>query len=185
MDANARDGKPHGICPFGYAREYDIRRGKRVPIRQFPDPVEGPLVVELFQSVRAPVPFTKIEEDWAKRGVVGRRGKPLSAQTLRDLVTHVCYIGLRESKGTTVKAAWDPLVSDELFYDVHQIISDPSRISGNPGAARYPLTGAITCDGCAGGRGSSGPRRRRPVEVPVHRDRAPGPDTARGHLLLR
>ncbi|NGO80573.1 recombinase family protein [Streptomyces sp. YC504] len=33
LDANVRDGKPHGICPFGYDREYEIRQGKRVPVR--------------------------------------------------------------------------------------------------------------------------------------------------------
>lgn len=150
IDANAREGKPHGICPFGYAREYVIRRGKRIPVRQFPDPAEGPLIVELFTRVRARDPFSAIEADWAARGIVGRRGRPLSAETLRDLVTHVCYVGLRVTKGKTIKAAWDRLVSDELFYDVQRIISDPSRLNGNPGAAHYALTGAITCDGCSG-----------------------------------
>lgn len=150
IDANAREGKPHGICPFGYAREYEIRRGKRVPIRQYPDPVEQPLVEELFKRVRAGIPFNEIEGDWAKREVVGRRGKPLSAETLRDLVTHVCYIGLRVTKDRTVKAAWDRLISDELFYDVQRIISDPARLCGNPGAAQYALTGAIPCDQCSG-----------------------------------
>ncbi|MEU6388804.1 recombinase family protein [Streptomyces sp. NPDC046939] len=148
IDANARDGKPHGICPFGYAREYEIRRGKRVPVRQYADPVEGPLIVELFESVRARVSFKSIAADWAVRGVVGRRGKPLSAQTLRDLVTHVSYLGLRQTKGKTVKASWPRLVSDELFYDVQSIVSDASRIKGKPGAALYPLTGAVTCAGC-------------------------------------
>ncbi|MFE0132056.1 recombinase family protein [Streptomyces sp. NPDC059037] len=148
IDANARKGQPHGICPFGYAREYAIRRGERVFVRQHADPVEGPLIVELFKSVRARVSFRSIAADWERRGIVGRRGKPLSGQTLRDLVTHVCYIGLRETKGTTVKAAWPRLVSDELFYDVQRIVSDPSRIKGNPGAALYALTGAVTCAGC-------------------------------------
>ncbi|MCM1977199.1 recombinase family protein [Streptomyces sp. G1] len=150
LEANAAEGKPHGICPFGFDREYEIRRGKRVPIRQFPHAVEAPLVVELFERVRARVPFTVIEEDWARRGVLGRRGKPMSAQTLRDLVTHVCYIGLRSVKGRLVKASWPRLVSDELFYDVQQLISDPSRIKGNPGTARYALTGAVPCGGCSG-----------------------------------
>ncbi|GAA1925526.1 hypothetical protein GCM10009837_58610 [Streptomyces durmitorensis] len=150
IDANIRDGKPHGICPLGFEREYEIRRGKRVPVRQYAHPVEAPCIVELFQRVRAQDPFCEIERDWAARGIVGRRGKPLSAQTLRDLVTHVCYLGLRCTKGGTVQAAWPRLVSDALFYEVQQIISDPSRIKGNPGGAHYALTGAITCDRCTG-----------------------------------
>lgn len=150
INANVRAGRPHGICPLGFAREYVIKKGKRVPVRQFADPVEAPWIVELFTRVRAHDPFCEIERDWAARGIVGRRGKPLSAQTLRDLVTRVCYIGLRENKGSTVKAAWPRLVSDELFFDVQRIISDPSRIKGNPGGAHYALTGAITCDRCTG-----------------------------------
>ncbi|MFF1714805.1 recombinase family protein [Streptomyces sp. NPDC058268] len=150
IDANIRDGKPHGICPLGFEREYEIKRGKRVPVRQYAHPVEGPWIIELFERVRAHDSFCEIERDWAARVIVGRRGKPLSAQTLRDLVTHVCYLGLRCTKGGTVQAAWPRLVSDALFYEVQQIISDPSRIKGNPGGAHYALTGAITCDRCTG-----------------------------------
>lgn len=150
IEANTAEGRPHGICPFGYAREYEIRRGQLVPVRQYPDPVESPLIVELFTKVRKRVPFAVVERDWAKRGIAGRRGKPMSAETLRHLVTHVCYIGLRATKGTTVKAAWDRLVSDELFYDVQSIIGDPSRIHGNPGTSRYVLTTVIPCAKCSG-----------------------------------
>ncbi|MFD9909416.1 recombinase family protein [Streptomyces sp. NPDC059063] len=150
IEANIRDGKPHGIVPLGYAREYEIKRGKRVPVRQYAHPVEAPWIVELFERSRAHDPFCEIERDWAARGIVGRRGKPLSAQTLRDLVTHVCYIGLRATRSGTVKAAWPRLVSDELFFDVQRIVSDPSRVKGNPGGAHYALTGAITCDRCTG-----------------------------------
>lgn len=159
IDANARAGKPHGICPFGFQRDHEIRRGKQVPVRQYAHPEHAPLIVELFERVWAEEPFTVIAADWEKRGIVSRErtvkgesrpGIPFSAQTLRSMVTNVAYVGLRMNKGTTVKAAWDALVSEELFYNVQTLISDPSRVSGNPGAAHYALTGVVVCDACSG-----------------------------------
>ncbi|WP_327432096.1 recombinase family protein [Streptomyces sp. NBC_01236] len=150
LDSNARDGKPHGICPFGYQRDYEIVGGKRQPVRQYAHPVEGPLIVSLFTRVRAGHPFNVIAQDWKDLGVVGRRGKPISATTMRDLALNVAYIGLRSVKGVNVEASWDRLVSDELFYEVQAVLSDPSRVKGRPGAAQYELTGAVTCGECSG-----------------------------------
>lgn len=159
IDANARDGKPHGICPFGFQRDHEIRRGKQVPVRQYAHPEHAPLIEELFTRVWAEDSFSAIAADWEKRGIVSRDrmvkgemrpGIPFSGQTLRSMVTNVAYVGLRMNKGTTVKAAWDALVSEELFHNVQTLISDPSRVSGNPGAAQYALTGAVPCDACRG-----------------------------------
>lgn len=150
LDANARDGKPHGICPFGYQRDYEIVDGRSQPVRQYAHPVEGPLIVSLFTRVRAGHAFNAIAQDWRELGVVGRRGKPISAATMRDLALNVAYIGLRSVKGVNVEASWDRLVSDELFYAVQGILSDPSRVRGRPGATQYELTGAVTCGECSG-----------------------------------
>lgn len=150
LDTNARDGKPHGICPFGYQRDYEIIGGERRPVRQYAHPVEGPLIVSLFTRVRAGHPFNVIAQDWKDLGVVGRRGKPISAATMRDLALNVAYIGLRSVKGVNVKASWDRLISDELFYGVQAILSDPGRVKGRPGAAQYELTGAVKCGECSG-----------------------------------
>ncbi|MFD9584497.1 recombinase family protein [Streptomyces sp. NPDC059980] len=159
MDANVRAGKPHGICPFGFQRDYEIRRGKQMPVRQYAHPEHAPLIKELFERVWAEDSFSAIASDWERRGIVSRDrvvkgemrpGIPFSGQTLRSMVTNVAYIGLRMNKGTTVKAVWEPLVTEELFYNVQTLISDPSRVSGNPGAAQYALTGAVPCDACGG-----------------------------------
>src|SRR6266702_2788095 len=46
MTANAVDGKPHGQIPFGYQRRYD--EVTRKLIAQEPDPIEAPIIQELF-----------------------------------------------------------------------------------------------------------------------------------------
>lgn len=126
LQANARDGKPHGICPFGFKRDYVTLKGKLVPVSQYAHPHEAPLIVELFTRTRAGDSFRAIARDWAARGITGRRGRLISSETMRDLALNVAYIGLRSTKGTTVKASWDRLVSDELFYAVQAILADPS-----------------------------------------------------------
>ncbi|WP_458246324.1 recombinase family protein [Streptomyces sp. MAI_2237] len=37
------EGRPHGKTPFGYARDYELIDGRPRPVRQYPDPVEGPV----------------------------------------------------------------------------------------------------------------------------------------------
>lgn len=159
INANARDGKPHGICPFGFQRDYEVRRGKLVPTRQYAHPEHAPLIVELFERVWAEDAFMAIEADWKKRGIVSRdrmvKGKPVpgipfSAATLRTMITNAAYVGLRNNKGTLVKASWDGLVSEALFWDVQSLISDPSRINHRPGGAHHAFTSALVCDKCSG-----------------------------------
>lgn len=159
INANARDGKPHGICPFGFKRDYEVRRGKLVPIRQYAHPEHGPLIEELFERVWAEAAFMAISADWEKRGIVSRdrmvKGKPIpgipfSGVTLRTMVTNVAYVGLRNNKGTLVKASWDGLVPEALFWDVQSLISDPSRLKHRPGGAHHAFTSALVCDKCSG-----------------------------------
>lgn len=159
INANARDGKPHGVIPFGFQRDYEVRRGKLVPVRQYAHPEHAPLIVELFERVWAEDAFLAIEADWTKRGIVSRdrmvKGKPVpgirfSAATLRVMVTNVAYVGLRNNKGTQVKASWDGLVPEALFWDVQSLISDKSRIKHRPGGAHHALTSALLCGKCGG-----------------------------------
>ena len=161
LNANARDGKPHGICPFGFKRDYVTLKGKLVPVRQYAHPDEAPLVVELFTRTRAGHSFRAIARDWAAKGITGRRGKTISPETMRDLALNVAYIGLRSTKGTTVEASWERLVSDELFYEVQAMLAEPSRFTGNSGAPRHEFTGAVVCDVCSG-----------PITVSYKRDTA-------------
>lgn len=150
ISANVANGRPHGTCPFGFKRDYTVVRGGLKPVRQYPHPEEAPLVAELFERILAGDSFRAVERDWSERGLTGRRGKPFTGATLRDMVTGVHYIGLRTHKGETVKANWDGLVSEETFYAVQALVSDPKRMTKAAGGVRNALTAVLRCDTCGG-----------------------------------
>ncbi|MFJ9584255.1 recombinase family protein [Streptomyces acidicola] len=159
----------HGICPFGYSRTYQRvhdAAGRRVmrPTEQEPDPKEAQAVIELFFRIRAGHSMASIERDFAARGIVGRRGRPMSAQTMRGMVRRVAYIGKREHKGQELDAAW-PCIADfegaeydgkpvtvaeftRVFHEVQTILDDPTRKTNHSGGAKHALSGALKCDPC-------------------------------------
>jgi site-specific DNA recombinase len=89
----AKEGRPHGRVPFGYARDYEVIDGRPRCVRQYPHHHDGELIAELF--VRAsgatdnrmgddrvallfarkdgaealPEPIYSIAKDWEQRGI--------------------------------------------------------------------------------------------------------------------
>ena len=160
--ANAVAGKPNGPAPFGYRRVYDERT--RVLVRQEPDPVEAPVVRELFKRVRAGHSFRAIALDYKARGVTTRTGKVWSAQHLRELVLAPCYIALRVHAprvngrrtrsylhlDSAVKGTWPPLVDEADFYAVREMLMRPERKTSRPGRTKHLLSFVALCDVCGG-----------------------------------
>jgi len=101
LNSAAREGRPQGQVPFGYARAYEVIDGRPRPSAQYPDTDEGPLVAELFVRVAGvednqygladgetvpllysnnasggggylPEPMYGIAIEWEERGIVSR-----------------------------------------------------------------------------------------------------------------
>ncbi|NUQ95036.1 MAG: recombinase family protein [Streptomyces sp.] len=159
----------HGVCPFGYERDYERVRdasGRRVmrPTEQMPKRDEAQAVIELFFRIRAGHSMAAIERDFKARGLVGRQGKPLSARTMRGMVQRIAYIGKRTHKGKELPASW-PVVADfegasydgkpvsvpefvKVFHEVQGILKDGDRRTNFSGGARHAFSGAHVCDVC-------------------------------------
>jgi hypothetical protein len=166
VNSAAKEGRPHGRIPFGYAREYEVIDGHPRCVRQYPDPVNGPLIKELFERAAGsddtlPEPVYAIAQDWAARGirtpdrtVDGERvpGGPFHDGNLREMLTKPVYAGLREHNGTRAPnqwKGWTPVVSRELFDRVQKVFDDPSRRTYlGTGVQHVPTT--LRCDGCGG-----------------------------------
>jgi DNA invertase Pin-like site-specific DNA recombinase len=74
VNSAAREGRPHGRIPLGYARDYEMIDGRPRCVRQYPDPVNGPLIKELFERAAGdeetlPEPVYAIALDWKARGI--------------------------------------------------------------------------------------------------------------------
>jgi site-specific DNA recombinase len=160
--ANAAAGKPHGRAPFGYRRRYDERTRKM--IAQEPDPIEAPVIRELFDRVKSGHSLRSIALDFEARGIRSRTGKIFTPPHLRVLATTAAYAGLRvhDTNGhggshspqpgapgvQVVKGTWDPLVTEGTYRAVQRILTDPKRTTTRPGRAKHLLSGIGVCDKC-------------------------------------
>ncbi|MEU9641339.1 recombinase family protein [Streptomyces sp. NPDC048188] len=166
INSAAREGRPHGRVPFGYAREYQVIDGKPRAVRQYPHPTEGPLIRELFERVagvdgKMPEPIYAIAKDWKARGiwipektVSGEHfaSRPYTPEHLRAFLVRPVYAGLRRFKGQMLPEweGMEAVVPRELFDRVQALLADPSRTSYHGTGMRWVLSGTLRCDVCDG-----------------------------------
>ncbi|MGS2646426.1 recombinase family protein [Streptosporangium sp. G12] len=168
--ANAAQGRPHGVCPFGLVPVHDSRTGRLITWGADPD--KAPIVLELFTRLREGHSFKAITADYAARGIVNRKGEPFSHQHLRDMATKAVYAGYRPYlpkalKGTGAKpelieGTWEAIVPRDLFWDVQRILSEPGHQirAERPGSILHEYTSTIRCDVCGAAIGVLGNRGR-------------------------
>lgn len=159
----AANGGPAGPLSFGYRAVYDDRTGRLV--RREPDPESGWVerVVELFERFTAGTALSAIEKDWAARGVVNRKGNPLTLVELRSILRNRTYIGERvhvpgkstrwwkaRDEAVITPGLWEPIVDRALFFQAQAILDDPARVKTRPGGARHMLSSIARCDLCSG-----------------------------------
>lgn len=157
--ANAKDGKPHGRCPFGYVRRYDPVTRRLVA--QEPG-ADAPLVRELFARLEKGHSLRSIARDWETRGVVNGKGTPFTPAHLRTMALTRAYCGEREhtpgrkggaSTGTpteVVQGSWEPLVPRTTWLAVQHLLSAPERRTSRPGRGVHLLSGIGRCGVCGG-----------------------------------
>jgi DNA invertase Pin-like site-specific DNA recombinase len=176
--ANAAAGKPHGPAPYGYTRRYDAVTRKLVA--QEPDPVEAPVVREVYARLLAGHSLRAISRDLETRGVRNDSGTPFSAQHLRDMVLRPAYAGLRSHHqdraerrarplNGAVKGTWPALVDQATYFAVRRLLNragaqdGPARPRPAPAVHDRPLR----CLRRAAGRDR--PARRPGISVPRQR----------------
>lgn len=161
--ANAREGRPHGRLAYGFRREYAISAaGRRELVGQFPDPVEAPVIRELYARLDLGHSLSAIARDYEQRGIRTRSGKVFVSTHLRDLAMRPVYAGLRvhdpaDRHGRhhgpldgAVPGQWAPLVDLAQFHRVRAMLMDPSRKLTRPGRGIHLLSFIGFCGVCGG-----------------------------------
>jgi site-specific DNA recombinase len=161
MAALARDGRPGGFTPYGFAREYDPVTGKLV--RQYPDPEAAPIVAELTHRVAAGESLLMLARDMKKRGVpTPRDGSEWKPMTVRKLVLRASNVGKRVHQGRVVAdAIWPAIVSEVDYHAAVKLLSDPERSTTKDTAVKYLLTGITFCPAGHKLRVQGGAQQRR------------------------
>jgi site-specific DNA recombinase len=172
--ATAALGEPHGRIPYGYTRRYDPVTRRLTA--QESDPVEKPVVVEIFTRIRDGHSLRSIAIDFEARGIRTRTGKLFDAQHLRDIALRPAYAGLRihvpgnrsgRYQGPldgAVTATWPALVDAETFYTVRRLLQNPDRKTTRPGRGVHLLSLIAECAICSGPMAASYRRGRRDYE---------------------
>lgn len=134
--------------------------GKGGTILVIDDPADLQLWVDAAQMVLNGHSLDAVGEALFDRGVMAPRGGKWGHSQVRNLLTNPALIGKvhcthRDETGvkhtTLVDAKWGPLVPQELFDAVQEVLA--SRGKSGPGRRRkrredYPLSGLIVCAGC-------------------------------------
>lgn len=146
--AHAAAGRPWGVPPFGYQRQYDPRTGRL--INWIADPKEAPIIREMYTRLRSGHSLRGIASDFAARNITARSGIRISPQNLRSMAKKAAHTGRRVHHGQTVKGTWEPIIDDETWFAVQRILNSPTRKTGRDGRAAHELTMIIRCDVCSG-----------------------------------
>jgi DNA invertase Pin-like site-specific DNA recombinase len=144
--AQAKKGLPHGRMLYGYTRRYDPDTGDL--IEQCPHPERAPIVLEVFERVAAGETEYSILQDLRKRGE-RTPGVDWDYHHLPKMLRNIGYKGRRVFRGEDFnEATWPPLVPDELFDQVQEIIGAESRTTVRDYSVKHLLSGIARCGVC-------------------------------------
>jgi site-specific DNA recombinase len=137
-------------APLGYRTARDSAGN---PILS-PDPETGPTIRAAFEAIAAGTDGTRTVTDrLIALGIKTRKGTRLSISALHKLLRTEIYCGRISGKltgGRTIKAAFVPLITEDLFDRVQAVLSGRATIQKPRERTRedLPLKGLVKCGHC-------------------------------------
>ncbi|MEH0841634.1 recombinase family protein [Micromonospora sp. CPCC 205711] len=145
---SAEAGKPNGLTPYGYVREYSSTREL---LRQVPKPEQSEVVTEAYERFRMSENLSSIVKEFNSRQIPSPNGKAWTIVKLRKILTNPAYMGKRSHRGTLYKAVWPAIVTEEVWQDCNDKLTNPARRTNHQGTkARHLLTSLMPCSVCGG-----------------------------------
>lgn len=139
MQAGVNQGRWLWVAPIGYLNETAT---KRIVI----DPERAPFIRKAFELLNDGISIGDVIRQVTALGLRTRKGRAVPKQTMSRLVRNSFYTGWIEKKGTRVRGAHEPLISETLFDSVQQRLSGhaPHEIERDD----FPLRGFVRCAEC-------------------------------------
>jgi site-specific DNA recombinase len=143
-------GKQHARSAYGFTRRYNPDDRK-----DFTEVPNDKIVhaVEIIERVAKEDPLITIAEDLNTRGISAPGGGEWTRKSLRKIAQNHAYIGMRAHRGEYHKAAWEPVVDEDVFWRAQAVLGSPDRRRAAPGAAKYLLSHSVFVTAIPGKRG--------------------------------
>lgn len=156
MNESKELGKPVGVCPFGYEREFHPRT--KVFVGQFVVDGLAQDVVQAYTDFDNGMSCLAIARWFNDKGHRTSTGKLWTGPAIRELLKKPAYIGMREyisqvdrlagvKHGELITAAWAPITTDPKFPALWRRVNDAIAHPQRPGKA----AGRITCQNIGSG----------------------------------
>lgn len=116
----ALGGTPPNQRIPGY--KYIGMKGKKIWVI---DPIAGPLIKKVFEAyATGDYTISELVDFTTSIGLANKvnHGKPYSENTVREWLTKKEYIGIFEFEGKRIKGKYRPLMSEDLFYRVQEVL---------------------------------------------------------------
>lgn len=147
-----------GRLPYGYTREPKRNEAGEIIISEktgkpkgtgplIPDPVEGPIVTEIYERRAAGEPWAAIRDALQDRGIRTRTGQPWIAGTLATLIRSQTYLGIASGGhggDEPVKGAHPALIDEATWHAAQSRRS----IRADQRTSRTLTRGLVRCASC-------------------------------------
>jgi site-specific DNA recombinase len=113
-----------------------------------------------------------VAREWKAAGLVGTRGRPFNAPSVRRLLVNPRYAALKTHQGKVIgPGKWTPLIDADTHKGLVAYLSDPSRVKCTSFERKYVGSGLYRCGVCDDTR-AKGRENNRKSRAYVCRERA-------------
>lgn len=157
MGEKAKKGGTLGIAPIGYLNTIDRREGREIRSVSV-DPDRAPFVKRAFELYAdGDATIESIVEELNDRGLTtrptqARAAGPISKSKVAAMLKDPYYLGLVKYKGQTFDGRHEPLISQELFDRVQDLLEARGYAGERRRRNHHYLKGSLFCGRCFGER---------------------------------
>jgi DNA invertase Pin-like site-specific DNA recombinase len=147
---NAKEGKAHGVTPFGYRRErVQGENGRDAGYREVIVPAEADAIRELYGMVIAGASLRSLAAYLNDKGFTTGRGNPFAGNVVGNMLRRPRYAGHRTHEKKIVSVGeWDPIISQETYDQAMAVLTAPGRRHSRGMEPKHLLSGIALCGRC-------------------------------------
>lgn len=148
---NAKEGKSHGVTPFGYRREriFDAS-GRDAGTRDVIKPAEAEAIRNVYAMAIAGDTLRYLAKYLNDQGFRTGRGNPFVGNVVGNMLRRPRYAGYRTHHGQIVgKGDWEPIISQDTYDQALAILTAPGRRHDRGLEPKHLLSGIAVCGRCA------------------------------------